>query len=167
MVGRYLRMWLDLDVVFGNKALAAIQLSLVPVLVIFHVEDLSWERSREPSAWLQSSWDRSQVGPPPLPQAPQPPQKPQKTGGSDKGDILRECLGAPVQSWLLPPALLSSQQMWMIHAAGKLPPNFCPGKRVKSISGTSRGGSRPPVSSPGRWQLGGSWEEASWCEQGR
>lgn len=48
-------MWLDLDVVFGDKALAAEQLSLVPVLVIFHVEDLRWERSKEVSgaAWQQ------------------------------------------------------------------------------------------------------------------
>lgn len=38
-------MRLDLDVVLGDEALAAVQLSLVPVLVIFHVEDLSWDRS--------------------------------------------------------------------------------------------------------------------------
>lgn len=45
--GWYLRVRLDLDVVLGDEALAAIQLSLVPVLVIFHVEDLRWDRSRE------------------------------------------------------------------------------------------------------------------------
>lgn len=50
LVGRYLRVGLDLDVVFGDKTLAAEQLSLVPVLVVFHVEDLRWERSREVSA---------------------------------------------------------------------------------------------------------------------
>lgn len=54
--GWYLRVGFDFDVVFGDKALAAIQLSLVPVLVIFHVEDLGRERSREASAQLPSPW---------------------------------------------------------------------------------------------------------------
>lgn len=58
LLGWYLRVWLDLDVVLGDKALAAEQLSLVPVLVIFHVEDLRWERSREMSAWLPFPWER-------------------------------------------------------------------------------------------------------------
>lgn len=57
-LGWYLRVWLDLDVVFGDKALAAKQLSLVPVLVVFHVEDLRWERSREVSALLPFPWER-------------------------------------------------------------------------------------------------------------
>lgn len=52
----YLRVGFDFDVVFGDKALAAIQLSLVPVLVIFHVEDLGRERSREASAQPPSPW---------------------------------------------------------------------------------------------------------------
>lgn len=57
-VGWYLRMRLDLDVVFGDEALAAVQLSLVPVLVIFHVEDLRLERSREALARPPSHRER-------------------------------------------------------------------------------------------------------------
>lgn len=57
-VGWYLRMWLDPDVVFGDEALAAIQLSLVPILIVFHVEDLRRERSREASAQLLSPCGR-------------------------------------------------------------------------------------------------------------
>lgn len=54
--GWYLRVGFDFDVVFGHKALAAIQLSLVPVLVIFHVEYLGQESSREASALPPSPW---------------------------------------------------------------------------------------------------------------
>lgn len=54
VLGWYLRVGLDLDVVFGDEALAAVQLGLVPVLVVFHVEDLGRERSREASAWPTS-----------------------------------------------------------------------------------------------------------------
>ena len=36
----HLRVGLDSDVVLGNKPLRAPELSLVPVLVIFHVQDL-------------------------------------------------------------------------------------------------------------------------------
>lgn len=74
--GWHLRVWLDLDVIFGDEALAAVQLSLVPVLVIFHVEDLRQERSREVSAQPLSPWERGQAGSPPLPQTPCPPLKP-------------------------------------------------------------------------------------------
>lgn len=62
--GWYLRVGFHFDVVFGDEALAAIQLRLVPVLVIFHVENLGQERSREASAQLPS---------PQLPTAPVQP----------------------------------------------------------------------------------------------
>lgn len=38
------RVGLDSDVVLGNEALGAPELSLVPVLVILHVQDLQEER---------------------------------------------------------------------------------------------------------------------------
>lgn len=38
--GDYSRVWLYTDVVLGNKTLGSTELGLVPVLVIFHVQDL-------------------------------------------------------------------------------------------------------------------------------
>lgn len=83
VLGWYLRVGLDLDVVFGDEALAAIQLSFVPVLVIFHVEDLGRERSREASAWPTSPM---QILAPPMGQLSRDTPK---IRGSDQGsDIL-------------------------------------------------------------------------------
>lgn len=38
--GDYSRVWLYTDVVLGNKTFSSSELCLVPVLVIFHVQDL-------------------------------------------------------------------------------------------------------------------------------
>lgn len=106
--GWYLRVRLDLDVVFGDEALAAIQLGLVPVLVIFHIEDLRWERSREVSAWLPSPWERGRVGPLLLlPQTPCPPPKPGEKGALTKATWFGGVWGHLYRAGCSPPALLS------------------------------------------------------------
>lgn len=38
--GRYLRVRLDFDVILRDESFRAVQLGFVPVLVVFHIEDL-------------------------------------------------------------------------------------------------------------------------------
>lgn len=125
-------MWLDLDVVFGDKTLAAEQLSLVPVLVVFHVEDLRWERSREVSAWLPFPGRGAEWGPTAAPDPTTPTNHP---------------LGKRGQCWHTLGSLGS--QSW--KGSGVVP-NPCPGKRVKSVPGIARTGARPV--SPGMVAVG-------------
>lgn len=155
-LGWYLRVGLDLDVVFGDEALAAVQLGLVPVLVIFHVEDLGWERSREARGWPAS-----------LPQllAPTTGQLSLDTPeiwGSDQGsDILHETgrSGQPRRAGCSPSAL---------HGSGFGSSSGCLASPQSPSQG--RGGKTHPqrsraAASPGAPGAMAAWEDASRCEQ--
>lgn len=72
-------------------------------------------------------------GPSGTPTAAPDPMSPTETwgkGGSDKDDMVWGCLGAPVQSWLLPPALLGSRSdsLWVPAAAGCVVLSQTPGQ---------------------------------------
>lgn len=54
--GDYSRMWLYTDVVLGNKTLGSSEFGLVPVLVIFHVQDLQAGATWTLSHLLRSCW---------------------------------------------------------------------------------------------------------------
>lgn len=148
-VGWYLRVRLDLDVVFGDEALGAIQLSLVPVLVIFHVEDLRWERSREVSAQPSSPWERGRVGPPLLPQTSRPPPKPGEKGALTKvtwfggvwGYLYRAGCSPQPSS---PHGRSGSPRVPAAGGVSGVAPNPRPGKRVKSVPGGAGVAARPP-----------------------
>lgn len=138
--GWYLRVGFDFDVVFGDKALAAIQLSLVPVLVIFHVEDLGRERSREASAQLPSPW------PPHCPGAAVP-HHPQNLGkrGSFEGNAFH---------------CSPEMEVWLTMEVPNIPPN--PPAKESGKTHTHRGLAAASSSVP---RDSGSVGGRSRCEQ--